>query len=168
MLSSVSTADAGTYSVVVSDLCGNVVTNSASVYNEACAVHLLSFLLAQARQLPLALKTRTANGTNEWHALRGSSTTLRGQTVLILGYGAIGQRLVELLRPLHMKVLAYRRKARGNEEVPLANEADHIVNILPDNLESRHFFDAARFAGLKPGRFFTISGAARPLTKTPC
>src|SRR5690348_6383445 len=34
------------------------VTNSASVYNEACAVHALSFMLAQARKLPLALKTR--------------------------------------------------------------------------------------------------------------
>ena len=38
------------------------VTNSASVYNEPCAVHALSFMLAQARKLPLALKTRTASG----------------------------------------------------------------------------------------------------------
>jgi phosphoglycerate dehydrogenase-like enzyme len=141
-----------------------LVTNSASVYNEACAVHVLSFLLAQARNLPLALKTRTANGTNEWHALRASSTTLRGQTVLILGFGAIGKRLVELLRPFHMNVIAYRRKARGDEGVPvispdqlahtLATEADHIVNILPDNLESRHFFDASRLTTLKPGAVF--------------
>jgi phosphoglycerate dehydrogenase-like enzyme len=140
------------------------VTNSASVYNEACAVHVLSFMLAQARNLPQALKTRTANGTTEWLALRGSSTTLRGQTVLILGFGAIGKRLLELLRPFEMNVIAYRRKARGGEGVPvimgdqlahaLANQADHIINILPDNAESRHFFDAARFAALKPGAIF--------------
>jgi phosphoglycerate dehydrogenase-like enzyme len=140
------------------------VTNSASVYNEACAVHILSFMLAQARNLPRALDSRTATGTNEWRGLRGSSSTLRGQTVLILGFGTIGRRLVELLRPLDMNVIAYRRKSRGDEGVrvitqeqlprTLAVEADHIVNILPDNVESRRFFDAARFSTLKPGAVF--------------
>ena len=140
------------------------VTNSASVYNEACAVHILSFMLAQARNLPRALDSRTATGTNEWRGLRGSSSTLRGQTVLILGFGTIGRRLVELLRPLNMNIIAYRRTARGDEGVPvitqeelpriLAVEADHIVNILPENLESRRFFDATRFSILKPGAVF--------------
>ena len=140
------------------------VTNSAEVYHEACAVHVLSFMLAQARNLPAALQSRAANGTPEWLALRGSSTTLRDQTILILGFGAIGKRLVELLKPFHVKVLAYRRKARGDEGVPvitpeqlaqtLANVADHIVNILPDNEESRHFFNASRLATLKPGAVF--------------
>jgi phosphoglycerate dehydrogenase-like enzyme len=84
--------------------------------------------------------------------------------VLILGFGAIGRRLVELLRPFHMKVIAYRRKARGDEGVPvitpdqlahmLASDADHIINILPDNSESRHFFNAARFTTLRPGAVF--------------
>jgi phosphoglycerate dehydrogenase-like enzyme len=140
------------------------VTNSADVYQEACAVHLFSFMLAQARNLPGALKSRAANGTPEWHALRGANMTLGGQTVLILGYGAIGRRLVELLRPFNMKIMVYRRQARGDEGVPvvtpgqlaqtLATEADHIVNILPDNAESRHFFNASRFARLKPGAIF--------------
>jgi len=143
---------------------GIVVSNSASVYNEACAAHALSFMLAQARKLPLALKTRTADGTAAWHAVRGSCRTLRGETVLIVGYGAIGKRLAELLRPFHMKVIAYRRKARGDEHVPvvtedqlaqaLANEADHIVDILPESAETRHFFDATRFATIKPGAIF--------------
>ena len=139
-------------------------SNSASVYHEACATHVLSFLLAQARNLPLALRTRTANGTDVWRALRGSCAPLRGKTVLILGYGAIGRRLVEMLRPFDMNIIAYRRNARGDEGVPvvtedrlahtLAHEADHIVNILPDNSESRHFFNDARFSALKPGAVF--------------
>jgi phosphoglycerate dehydrogenase-like enzyme len=41
---------------------GIALTNSASVYSEACAAHALSFILAQARQLPLALKSRAAGG----------------------------------------------------------------------------------------------------------
>ena len=143
---------------------GMVVSNSASVYNEACAVHALSFMLAQARRLPLALKTRAAGGTAPWHAVRAACRTLRGETVLIVGYGAIGKRLVELLRPFDMKIIAYRRKARGDEGVPviteaqlantLANGVDHIVDILPDSVETRHFFNAARFATIKPGAIF--------------
>jgi phosphoglycerate dehydrogenase-like enzyme len=139
------------------------VSNSASVYNEPCAVHALSFMLAQARRLPLALKTRTASGTDAWYAIRGSSGTLRGETVLILGYGAIGKRLAELLRPFDMKVIAHRRKARGDEGVPVVTEnqlaralteADHVVNILPDSAETRHFFNATRFTAIKPGAVF--------------
>jgi phosphoglycerate dehydrogenase-like enzyme len=89
-------------------------SNSASVYDEACAVHVLSFMLAQARNLPRALKSRVANGSDAWHALRGGASTLRGETVLIVGFGAIGGRLAGLLGPFDMKVTACRRKARGN------------------------------------------------------
>jgi phosphoglycerate dehydrogenase-like enzyme len=62
-----------------------------------------------------------------------------------------------------MKFMAYRRKARGDEGVPVITgdqlagamaQADHIVNILPDNPESRHFFNAQRFADFKPGAVF--------------
>lgn len=139
------------------------VTNSASVFNEACAVHALAFLTAQARQLPPALKSQAVNGAKDWHQLRSSCGTLRGETVLILGYGAIGKRLAELLRPLNMKVLAYRRQPRGNEDVPVIEEpqlptalaeADHVVNILPDSTATRHFFDARRLAMIKPGAAF--------------
>lgn len=143
---------------------GIPVTNSAAVYQEACATHVFSFLLAQARNLPLGLKTRTANGTALWHQMRGASIPLAGQTVLILGYGSIAKRLVEMLRPLNMNILAYRRRARGDEGVPvisesalaeaLAKQADHVINILPDSAETRLFFNERRFAQMKPGAVF--------------
>jgi phosphoglycerate dehydrogenase-like enzyme len=140
------------------------VCNSASVYSEACALHALSFILGQARILPLALRSRTANGTAEWHALRAACRPLAGQTVLIIGYGAIGKRLTELLKPFHVRVIAFRRKPRGDEGIPMVNadelndalakEADHVVNILPDSAETRRFFDAKRFEVVKPGTTF--------------
>jgi len=139
------------------------VSNSATVYQEACAVHVLSFMLAQARNLPLALKTRTPNGSPEWNAIRAGSRTLREENVLILGYGAIGKRLVELLHPFHVKVVAYRRRARGDEGIPVITDkelpealgrADHVVNILPDSVETRGFFSASRFAAIKAGAVF--------------
>jgi phosphoglycerate dehydrogenase-like enzyme len=139
------------------------VTNSAMVYDEACAAHVLSFILAQARNLPLALQTHVPTGTPPWRALRDTSSTLRGETLLILGYGSIGRRLAGLLRPFDMKVIACRRKPRGDESVPVVTsdqltrvlgEAGHVVNILPDSAETRHFFDAARFSALKTGAVF--------------
>ncbi len=143
---------------------GIAVTNSASVYSEACALHALSFLLAQARHLPRSLATRTAGGSADWHALRAACAPLHQQTVLIVGYGAIGRRLAAMLAPLGVTVLAYRRQPRGDEEVPvigekelaatLAERADHIVNILPDSAATRHFFNGARFGGLKAGAVF--------------
>ncbi len=138
-------------------------TNSAGVYQEACAVHVLSFMLAQARNLPAALSARVANATPVWNQLRATSSTLRGETVLILGYGSIGRRLVELLQPFGMNFLAYRRKARGDENIPIVtgnqltdalHRADHVINILPESVETKNFFDATRLAQIKPAAVF--------------
>ncbi len=139
------------------------VTNSSSVYAEACAEHALAFMLAQARQLPQALATRCANGAPEWNALRKNSTSLTGQSVLIFGYGTIGARLVELLAPFRMKIAAVRRQPRGDEGIPVIApdevdaalaEADHVINILPDNAESVRYFDAGKFSRMKRGAIF--------------
>lgn len=142
---------------------GIPLTNSASVYDEACASHALSFMLAQARNLPAGLRTRTPGGAPAWHALRESSTTLRDETLLIAGYGAIGKRLAELVQPFGVKVVGYRRRARGDETVPIVSAAeldralataDHVMNILPESCETKHFFDATRLGRMKPGAVF--------------
>jgi phosphoglycerate dehydrogenase-like enzyme len=138
-------------------------SNSAGVFYEACAIHVLAFMLAQARNLPLALRTTASSGTPVWDDLRNTSSTLRGETVLILGYGAIGSRLARLLLPFGADVIAYRRRPRGDEGLPVItekalaatlNRAHHVVNILPDSAETRHFFDAARFSTIQPRAVF--------------
>ena len=139
------------------------VTNSADVYAEPCAVHALGFILAQSRRLPGSLKSRIVHGSAEWNTLRHSCGTLRRQTVLIVGFGAIGKRLAELLRPFAVDIVAYRRKPRGDEGVPVVSEnqlaqtlsrADHVVDILPDSAETKHFFNVARFSQMKRGAVF--------------
>ena len=142
---------------------GIAVSNSSGVYDEACAVHALSFMLAHARKIPLGLRTRVSNADPKWQALRDASSTLRGETVLLLGFGAIAKRLAELLRPFGVKLVAFRRRPRGDEGMPVVTEAglraalaeaDHVVNILPESAATRRFFDGARFAQLKPGAVF--------------
>lgn len=142
---------------------GLVVTNSSTVYAQACAEHVFAFMLAQSRGLVPALATRTPNGSPEWERLRALPRSLAGTDILLLGYGAIAAQLLRLLAPFGARITAYRRRARGDEPVPVVTPdtlapalaaADHVVDILPDNAESRGFFDRARFAGMKPGAVF--------------
>jgi len=142
---------------------GLIVTNSSSVYAEACAEHVFAFMLAQARQLPLALKTRCAGGSAPWIELRNASGCLKGQQVVILGYGTIAARLVEMLAPFHMKITAMRRHPRGDEGVSTVtpedlagalSTADHVINILPDNPASARFVSKERLGQMKRGAIF--------------
>lgn len=142
---------------------GLMLSNSSSVYDEACAVHGLSLLLAHARQLPRGLATRTPNGSTEWNSLRAASGTLRGETVLLVGFGAIARRLAELLRPFGVNLIAFRRQPRGDEGMPVVTEgglaealsqADHVVNILPESDSTRRFFGKERFGQFRRGATF--------------
>ena len=140
-----------------------LVTNSSAVYVGPCAEQVFAFMLAQARQLPLTLASRCANGSDQWNQLRNQCASLSHQNVLLLGFGAIARRLVELLRPFEPDIAAFRREARGDEGVPVVTpgqlpaalaSADQVVNLLPDNADSRYFFSAERLAILKPGAVF--------------
>lgn len=149
---------------------GLAVTNSSMVYSEPCAEHAFAFMLAQARGLPTGLKSRCKNGSTEWNQLRNASVPLKNQQVVIVGYGAIGARLVELLGPLEMQITAMRRKPTGKESVPTFSvdrlpaalaQADHVMNILPENEESVHFFAAERLACIKQGAVYYNIGRGR-------
>jgi phosphoglycerate dehydrogenase-like enzyme len=140
-----------------------LVTNSSSVYAEACAEHVFAFMLAEARKLPQGLASRCGDDSPEWKQLREGSVILRNQRAVILGFGTIAARLLELLAPFEMNVLAMRRKQRGDEGVPTVTPdnlrsalaiADHVVNILPDNADSHHFVSAERLQWMKAGAVF--------------
>ncbi|MBV9467619.1 MAG: D-2-hydroxyacid dehydrogenase [Abitibacteriaceae bacterium] len=139
---------------------GAMFTNSSHVYDEPCAQHVLAMMLALARQLPQSYETQRTDKSWPGGERRANSYLLNGQTVLLLGYGAIGRRLVELLAPFKMNIIAVRRNAQDaagvkviteaalNEVLPLA---DHVVNILPDNSSTMRFVNAQRLSLCKRG-----------------
>lgn len=142
---------------------GAALTNSSSVFDDPCAQHLVAMMLAFARQLPQALLEQT--GGRDWSGERRrlDSFLLQEGRLLIVGYGAIARRVVELLTPFRMDIVAVRRNVRGDEAVPthaidrlddLLPQADHVANILPANDSTNGLFDAERFARMKPGAFF--------------
>jgi phosphoglycerate dehydrogenase-like enzyme len=138
---------------------GVLVTNSSDVYAEPCAQHLLAMITSLARGLPAALEDQ--RGDHSWRrSLRPTLPLLTNHSVLILGFGAIARRLVELLRPLEMNLMAVRRQVSGDEPIPIIRlseldellpTVDHLVNTLPANETSEGFVSAARLARLKAG-----------------
>jgi len=145
---------------------GVVFTNSSSVYDEPCAQHVLAMMLTLSRQLPAALDDQRRGSTWPYLPLRQRSVLLEGQTVLVVGYGAIGRRLAQLLTPFNMNVVGFRRTPVGTELVPVRPigeldtflpRADHVINILPAASGTERFFGATRFSLMKPAvRFYNI------------
>jgi phosphoglycerate dehydrogenase-like enzyme len=136
-----------------------MMTNSSQVYAEPCAEHLLAMILALARRLPQSMADQL--GPQSWRVAehRAECRLLLGQRVLILGLGAIGTRLVELLQPFKMHITAVRRRPGVHElcEVvstgmtdELLPQADHIVNVLPANPATDRFLDRRRIGLMKP------------------
>lgn len=146
---------------------GIPLTNSSLVYDEPCAQHALAFMLAEARQLPRSIIDQAT--THAWNTLptRAASFLLKGQTVLLVGYGAIAKRLAELLAPFGLHLVGFRRRPRGDETIdvrPMAELSDWlpragwVIDILPAASDTGGFFDTARFAAMKPGALFINIG----------
>ena len=123
-------------------------------------------MLALGRQLLASHAEQLGGRQWKFFERRSVSVLLNGQTVLLLGYGKIARRLTELLAPFGVKLYAVRRKAHSERGVHIISEdrvtsvlaeADHIVNLLPDNEASRNYVNARRLGACKPGaRFYNI------------
>lgn len=145
---------------------GSAFSNVSQVFADPCAQHLLAQMLAFGRRLLPSYKDQLTNRGWEYTQRRYDSRLLTGQTVLFLGYGAIGRRLADLLAPFGMKISAVRRQARSERNVRIISEesvssalaeADHVINILPDNASTRHYVNARRLSCCKPGaRFYNV------------
>jgi phosphoglycerate dehydrogenase-like enzyme len=142
---------------------GAMLSNSSSVYEDPCAQHLVAMMLSLARQLPESLDNQRASKNWPDKQLRRTSRLLTGQTVILLSFGAIARRVVELLAPYRMNIIAVRRKPSGDEPARVVAEtdleallpaADHVLNILPGGDATRSFMSRHRFGLMKPGSCF--------------
>jgi phosphoglycerate dehydrogenase-like enzyme len=142
---------------------GTPLTTSSTVYSEPCAQHLLAFMLAEARQLGQSVRHQVGDHAWSQAGTRGSCALLGGETVALVGYGAIARRLAQLLAPFGLDVVGVRREPRGDESIPivpvaqidqLLGRAHHVIDMLPANGESNRFFDRARLGAIRRGAVF--------------
>ena len=154
---------------------GGALTNCSSVFDEPCAQHALALILSSVRRIPQSLDDQRSHRAWPSSQLRSQSRLLRDQTILIVGFGAIGRRLAELLAPFHAKVIALRRNPRGDESVECADigklnewlpRADHVMNILPASSSTSQLFDADRFRKMKKTAVFYNIGRGTTVDQT--
>ena len=137
-------------------------TNSSSVYDDPCAQHVFAMMMCHNRQLVKSLKS---HDKHDWtyDQLRSVERILTGENILIVGYGAIGIRLTQLLKPFECNIVGIRRTPQGNEPVPTfpiadieshLGWADHVVNLLPAGPSTTKLFNAAQFNHMDSGSAF--------------
>lgn len=144
-----------------------IVTNNSGVHASNMAEHVLAMMLAFARRLPFLIHAQTERAWKEQEAHNRMQEIfeLGGQTLLVVGYGDIGQRLAHLGSCLGMTVDAVKRSTDGERDqftreiVPIGDlsrvlgEADHVAICLPLTSATRGLFDARRFEAMKPGAY---------------
>ncbi|MEG0245947.1 MAG: NAD(P)-dependent oxidoreductase, partial [Pseudomonas sp.] len=94
--------------------------------------------------------------------------TLEGRQVLIVGTGDIGQRVAEFLQPFGVTLYGIASSARAQapfvEVAGLADlprrveQADYVINLLPDTPATHDLYDAALFQRFKPTALFINAG----------
>ncbi len=145
-----------------------MVTNAAGVHGPNIAEHIMGYMLVFTRRLDTYAHAQRAH---RWTHDEGPSAELTGQTLGIVGFGAIGRALAERARGFGMRIVATRRDvARGGEGVELyaprdlpalVGAADHVAITVPYTTETHRLFDAALFARMKPGAYlYNISRGA--------
>jgi phosphoglycerate dehydrogenase-like enzyme len=130
---------------------GVQVTSSAGANARTVGHGALAGLLALARRLPLLYE---AQREHAWRPLLldAAPRDLAGQTAVIVGYGAIGQRLARLLYALDMDVIVVRRAADGERFIDFSMiddvlpRADWLVLACPLTPQTARLIDASRLA----------------------
>ncbi len=145
---------------------GAAFTNASGVLSDSCAQHVMAMMFSISRQLLPSYRDQLTDQSWHYTERRYDSRRLTGSTVLLLGYGAIGRRIAELLAPLGCTVYAVRRQTRSELGVRIVAVedltrilplADHIVNVLPDNEATQAFVNARRLSCCKHGaRFYNV------------
>ncbi|MCJ0766043.1 D-2-hydroxyacid dehydrogenase [Variovorax terrae] len=139
---------------------GIAVTYAAGAAAPAVAEHAMALLLALGRRIPVVLAQqaerhwdRAAPGSRAW--------ALEGKTLVIVGYGQIGQEIAKRARPFGARIVALSRSARPDalvdEALPLSQlhealgRADAVMLSIALTPETQHLIGRDALARLKPG-----------------
>ena len=144
-----------------------LVTNVQRLNGPNVSEHAMALLLALTRQINVALANQE---DGRWDAANMQNVTdLDGKTMLIAGLGGIGTDIAKRANAFGMRIIATRNTSKKgptfvarvglpNELPAMIGEADVVVNATPLTPETRHMFDAALFARMKPTAYFINVG----------
>jgi D-2-hydroxyacid dehydrogenase (NADP+) len=146
---------------------GIEVTNASGIHSIPMAEHILGTLIALARRFPDCFRYQQQSrwAPQEWWDAPVRPRELHGQTMLLIGFGAIGRAVAKVVKPLGMRVWAVTRSGTGDEKlaekiVPASRrdealpQADFIVLAAPETPETHQMIGAPQFARMKPSAYF--------------
>jgi phosphoglycerate dehydrogenase-like enzyme len=134
---------------------GHVFANAASVHESSCGVLTLALIVASVRGIPDFVR---AADEGRWAPARHES--LADRTVLIIGYGGVGQAIEARLVPFEVNVVRVASSARhgetgaihGIDELQeLLPQADIVVVGVPLSESTQHLVDDAFLAARPDG-----------------
>lgn len=143
---------------------GLTVTNTSGIHASNISEHVLAMMLAFARQFPFLMRAQIDRVWRDDEGRRGVFE-LGGQTLLVVGYGEIGQALARKAYALGMRVLAVRRRPGGEPPVSVdmvggfvdlpsfVAQAEHVAICLPQTPETVGMFNAELITHMKPGSY---------------
>jgi phosphoglycerate dehydrogenase-like enzyme len=142
------------------------VTTSSGVHAVPLAEFAVFGLLAVAKELPRLVEDQRAR---RWPEVRQPLRELRGQTLFLVGLGAIGGEVARLARALGMRTVGFRRtegpppqwvdEVHGPERLAeLAPGADAMVVSLPLTEATAGLVDRATIGRLPPHCIFVNVG----------
>jgi phosphoglycerate dehydrogenase-like enzyme len=151
------------------------VTTSSGVHAGPLAEFAILGMLAFAKDLPRHQRDQRAH---HWPDGQTPVGELRGQTLLLVGVGAIGTETARLASAFGMTVLAVKRNLSGGvahvDEVhpvselrSLVGRADAIVITLPATDATRGLLDAETLAAVKPGAVLVNVGRGAVVDEAP-
>lgn len=149
---------------VARDPAGRVQTFYGSFHGRIMRESLLSMILYFNRHIG---KSRADQHDRIWGRLGyNECVALFSQRVLIVGFGALGRAMAELLNAFGAKITAVTRDVRRTGDNPgidriipfdrLTEElpyADHVVLVLPGGAETDGIITARHFNAMKPGAY---------------
>jgi phosphoglycerate dehydrogenase-like enzyme len=140
-----------------------VLTNGRGIQSDCICEHVFALLLFQARQFDQTYPAQQmGQWRNQWTPERmGTFFELSGKTMVVIGLGAIGSRVVAVAKAFKMKVIGVRRRlelpAPGvdrlvgvtqlDEVLPLA---DFVVLSLPLTHQTLGLIDEVQLRLMKP------------------
>ena len=139
--------------VAAASKAGVLVTQASAGFVASVAEMVLGFMVDLSRGITRSTMDYRAGRVPK--AAMGKE--LRGSTLGIIGYGAIGREVSRIGKALGMRVLVNDPYVKDVEQTSfdeLLRRSDYVVPLAVATAETENLMNAAAFAKMKPGAFF--------------
>ena len=139
--------------VAAASKAGVLVTQASAGFVASVAEMVLGFMVDLSRGITRSTMDYRAGRVPK--AVMGKE--LRGSTLGIIGYGAIGREVSRIGKALGMRVLVNDPYVKDVEQTSfdeLLRRSDYVVPLAVATAETENLMNAAAFAKMKPGAFF--------------